>query len=253
MKSALLVLSLFSCLTLMAGKTVKLTIKWTFEHVQEGYDHENKMLVYVDGKSVGESSVFKETDKGTYELEVTKGKHDVKIHNYSFYEGKWDIHTKENNYSVDAFYEGTINMATNTTINMVFDINAETTDVKITGGTAAKPAGVPLAITWKYTNVVEGYDHQNRMQVYVDGKLAGISDVYLESKQGKMVVYIPEGNHDVVIENYAFYEGQWELHSRENNYSIDSFYSINMLFSKKKRSVNFIFDIETEEMKVTVK
>jgi len=253
MKSALLVLSLFSCMTLMAGKTVKLTIKWAFENVQEGYDHENKMLVYIDGKSVGESSVFQETEKGTYELEVPKGKHEVKIHNYSLYEGKWDIHTKANNYSVDAFYEGTINMTANTTVNMVFDINSETTDVKITGGSEAKGEGVPLAITWKFTNVEEGYDHQSRMQVYVDGKLAGISDVYLESKQGKMVVYVPTGNHDIVVENYAFYEGQWELHAIKNNYSIDAFYSINMLFSKKKRSMNLIFDIETLETTVTVK
>ena len=253
MKMKLLILSLFSCMTVMAAKTLTLTIKWTFEEVVEGYDHENKMLVTIDGKSMGESKVFKETDHATFVIEVTKGKHDIKIQNYSFYEGKWDIHTKENQYSVDARYENTLNLSQNTVIDMVFNVDKETESITVKGGKVAGDAGVPLTITWKFTHVEEGFDHQNRMQVRVDGKLIGTSDTFYESKLSSMKVNVPAGSHTITVENYAFYEGNWELHSIENNYSVDAFYEANMLFKKKKRSINLIFDIETLETTVVVK
>ncbi|MBI3237971.1 MAG: hypothetical protein HYZ43_03855 [Flavobacteriia bacterium] len=253
MKIKLLVLSLFSCMAVMAAKTVTVTVKWTFEEVVEGYDHDNKILVFVDGKSMGESQVYKESAKATYSFEVTKGKHTIKIVDYSFYEGKWDIHTKENQYSVDAFYEGEINCTANTTINMLFNVDKESSDFTVTGGKEVVAKGVPLMVTWIYKNVEEGFDHENRMVVYIDGKKMGTSAIFAESKKGSMTVNVPPGQHDVVIENYAFYEGQWELHSIENNYSVDAFYSTNMIFAKKKRSVNLVFDIETLETTPTVK
>ncbi len=253
MKMKLLILSLFSCMAVMAAKSVTLTIKWTFEEVVEGYDHENKMLVTIDGKSMGESKVFKETDHCTFVIEVPKGKHDIKIQNYSFYEGKWDIHTKENQYSVDARYENTLDLTKNTVIDMVFNVDKETENITVTGGKVAGGNGVPLTITWKFTNVEEGFDHQNRMQVRIDGKLIGTSDTFYESKLSTMKVSVPAGSHTVTVENYAFYEGVWELHSIENNYSVDAFYEANMTFKKKKRSINLIFDIETLETTVVVK
>ncbi len=253
MKIKLLVLSLFSCMAVMAAKTVTVTVKWTFEEVIEGYNHDNKMLVFVDGQSFGESKVFKETDKATYSFEVTKGKHTIKIVNYSLYEGKWDIHTKENNYSVDAFYEAELNLTGNATINMVFNVDKESSDFTVTGIKPVKGSEVPLTVTWIYKNVEEGFDHENRTVVYIDGKVAGTSSTYRESEKGTMTVMVPKGQHEVVIENYAFYEGQWELHSIENNYSVDAFYSLNMNFAKKKRSVDLVFDIDTLETTPTVK
>lgn len=247
MKIKLLVLSLFSCMAVMAAKTVTVTVKWTFEEVVEGYDHDNKILVFIDGKSIGESGVFKESEKATYSFEVAKGKHTIKIVDYSLYEGNWDIHTKENQYSVDAFYENEINFTTNTTINMLFNVDKESSDFTVTGGKPVAGKGVPLTVTWIYKNVEEGYDHENRMVVYIDGKKVGTSAIFAQSKKGSMTVMVPAGQHDVSIENYAFYEGQWELHSIDNNYSIDAFYSTNMIFTKKKRSVNLVFDIETME------
>lgn len=253
MRFLALILLLFLGTAPAFSKNVRLTIKWTFTNVNEGYDHENKMLVYIDGKSIGESRVYRQTDHATYNVEVTSGKHDVRIQNYAMYEGKWDIHTKENNYSVDAMYEGTLMLTGNTTIDLVFDIRTETASSTITGGKMKAPANsVPLTVTWKYTNVVEGYDHDSRTVVYVDGKIAATSDVIKESKLGKLVVYVPKGNHDILIENYAFYEGNWELHSRENSYSLDAVYSANMLFSKK-RSLNLIFDIDAETVTANTK
>lgn len=253
MKIQLLLLSLLLSLTTLAGKNVQVTIKWTFLNINEGYDHENKMVVYIDGKQIGESKVFKQSDKASYSFEIPKGKHTIKIDDYAMYEGKWDIHTKANQYSVDANYEGDINFTANTTINMTFDIASESSDVSIDGGKPAAGSGVPLTVSWIYENVEEGFDHLNRMEVYVDGVKIGTSPSLPESKKGTFTVYVKPGRHDVTFENYAYYEGVWELHSIDNNYSIDAFYTTNMEFKKKKRSVNLIFDIETMETTATVK
>lgn len=250
-----LLLFMLLCSAAVMAKDVKLTIKWTFKNVVEGYDHDNKMIVYVDGKRMGESAVFKQTANGTYEVMVTEGAHKVKIENQALYEGKWEAHTRANSYSVDAFYEGEVVCGAKTVVNMVFDIDAESTDVNVTGAGKAKGASgtVPLVITWKFTNVIEGYDHENRMQVYVDGKLVGTSQTGPQSKQMTYTVNVPAGSHDVAIENYAYYDGRWELHSRENDYSIDAFYMTKMSFKKKKKTVSMVFDINSEEATIKVK
>lgn len=252
MKTKLLFIALLATFSSFAGKQVMLTVKWHFANVIEGYDHDSKMLVYIDGKLIGESKVFKETAHASYDVEVPSGTHDVKIENYSFYEGKWDIHTKANRYSVDAFYNGKITFSKNTTIDMNFDVDKETTEITVVGSKEIKPKAVPLTVTWIYKNVEEGYDHDNRTVVFVDGKKVGTSDIYKESKKGTMTVMVPAGNHEITIENYAYYEGNWELHSIENNYSVDAFYSTNLNF-KKKRYINLVFDIETLETIPTVK
>jgi hypothetical protein len=250
-----LLLFMLLCSAAVMAKDVKLTIKWTFTNVVEGYDHDNKMVVFVDGKRMGESAVFKQTAKASYEVMVSEGVHQVKVENMALYEGKWEAHTRANSYSVDALYEGEVVCGAKTIVNLVFDIDSESTNVNITGAGKNKGAAgtVPLAITWKFTNVIDGYDHQNRIQVYVDGKLVGTSQTGPQSKQMTYTVNVPAGSHDIAIENYALYEGEWELHSRENDYSIDAFYATKMSFKKKKKTVNMIFDISTEEATIKVK
>jgi len=258
MKARLLLVFLLSCFAVpvafgKAPKTVQLTINWTFLNVIDGYDHDNKMVVTVDGQKIGESRVFKQTNKSSYTIEISKGKHEIKVMNYAYYNSQWEEHTKANSYSVDAYYEGILDCQGNITLDMTFDIDTESSDIQMSGAKAAKGSTVPLKITWKYTNVNEGYDYDNRMVVYVDGKKVATSAIFLQSKLGTMTVDVPAGNHDILIENYAYYEGTWEVHSIDNDYSIDAIYSANMNFAKKKRSVSLIFDIKTENTTAKVK
>lgn len=253
MKARLLFILCVITLPVFAGKTARLTVNWTFTNVVEGYDHKNKMAVYVDGKLVGESAEFLQTSKASYSFDVPVGKHDVKIQNYAFYEGKWDVHSKANGYSVDAFYDGQLTFSKACTMDMKFDIDTETSDIKITGAKSNATAGVPLTLTWIFINVVEGYDHNNKMEIYCDGKLIGTSETFLESKKGTLTVSIPAGSHEINIINYAYYEGTWEAHTLENDYSIDATYTGNMTFKKKRRTANFVFDIDGNDSKFTIK
>jgi hypothetical protein len=79
----------------------------------------------------------------------------------------------------------------------------------------------PLKASVQYVNIKEGYDHLNRMEVYVDGQLVATSADKLESKKNKVKFQLPPAAQNVRLLNYALYEGTWEEHTYANNYSID--------------------------------
>jgi hypothetical protein len=126
----LLPLLLFGTGSLLAqksDKTCKLTVNWKFEGVIDGYDHDNKMVLYVDGEEVGESTVKKETEPNSHVFLVPKGQHDIKIVNYAMYEGEWEEHSVENKYSLDCMFEENLTLKKKCTIDLEFDITNEET------------------------------------------------------------------------------------------------------------------------------
>jgi hypothetical protein len=102
-----------------------------------------------------------------------------------------------------------------------------------------------IDIKTSYIGILEGYDHINKTQLFIDGSLAGESPESLESKPCSLSVEIPRGNHEIYIVNLASYEGKWEEHSKANNYSIDAFYRGKHKV-KKKMSIDLTFDIDKE-------
>lgn len=82
-------------------------------------------------------------------------------------------------------------------------------------------AAGPMKASVQYLNIKEGYDHLNRMEVYVDGQLVATTPDKLESKKNKVKFTLPAGAQNVRLLNYAFYEGKWEEHTYANNYSFD--------------------------------
>lgn len=104
-------------------------------------------------------------------------------------------------------------------------------------------AQAKLKVAFKFENIVEGYDHTCRTQVFVDGELVGTSPEVLESKGCSFTVEVPKGKHDVKIMNQALYEGSWEDHTIDNNYSIDCSFEDSVKF-KKKHVLKLVFDID---------
>lgn len=115
-----------SVLSAKPPKQGKLTVSWSFLHIVEGYDHDTKCIVFVDGKQVGESSVKKESEKNSITVATAQGSHEVKVVNYAFYEGKWEEHTIDNTYSIDCKFEQNITIKKKTKITLVFDIDKGT-------------------------------------------------------------------------------------------------------------------------------
>ena len=121
----------------------------------------------------------------------------------------------------------------------------------LTVGAYAQKQGT-ITVNTKYVGIVEGYDHMNKTDVYIDGMLAGSTSSQLQSKPNSCKVSVSQGKHDIRIINMAYYEGTWEEHTIANEYSLDALYEgeINL---KKKLSINLVFDIENEKTITTIK
>jgi hypothetical protein len=109
-----------------------------------------------------------------------------------------------------------------------------------------------ITVNTKYSGIIEGYDHINRTDVYIDEELVGSSSEKVQSKPNSFKVTVPRGKHDIRVINMAYYEGTWEEHTIENEYSLDAKYegSINL---KKKLTISLLFDIDKEETIAKVK
>lgn len=108
---------------------------------------------------------------------------------------------------------------------------------------AQKP--VQLQFTYKFINVVEGYDHISRMKVYVDGNLAGTSTPAKESAVNTLKVDLSKGEHTIRAVMETEYEGVWEEHVIALSYSIDCLYEKLMNFTKKLTKIVLEFDINS--------
>lgn len=128
-KSFLLVVLFFSLFLLNAHAQKKgiITVKTSYTGILDGYDHINKTMVYVDGNLAGETSELVQSKPNSCAVKVSRGKHDIRIVNMAYYEGAWEEHTVDNEYSLDALYEGEISLKKKLTINLVFDITEEKT------------------------------------------------------------------------------------------------------------------------------
>jgi hypothetical protein len=100
-----------------------------------------------------------------------------------------------------------------------------------------------LAVTFKFAGIEEGYDHICKTQVWVDDELIGESGEVNESKGASFTVNVPVGEHSLRLINLAYYEGEWEEHTIENNYSIDCLWEGTHALSKKSQKVFMLFDI----------
>jgi hypothetical protein len=100
-----------------------------------------------------------------------------------------------------------------------------------------------LKVTWKFINIVEGYDHDNRCDIYLDGELIGSSSVTPESVSNSITVDVSPGRHSLRVVNMALYEGTWEEHTVANDYSWDFVLDADHTF-KKKNKLFLLFDID---------
>lgn len=103
---------------------------------------------------------------------------------------------------------------------------------------------VTIEVNYSFKNIAEGYDHKNITKIFVDGELIATSTEELESKPNSVSCKVTKGNHDIRIINYALYNGEFEEHTKDNNYSIDAIYEFSKDFKKKKTKVTLVFDVD---------
>lgn len=71
-------------------KMYSLIIAYTFGNIEQGYDHTNKIIVYVDGNRVTESVPEVESVANAVRILLKSGTHKVKVENWVLYKGKWE-------------------------------------------------------------------------------------------------------------------------------------------------------------------
>lgn len=104
---------------------------------------------------------------------------------------------------------------------------------------------VKLTVNLSFENIVEGYDHLTKTEVYIDGTLCGTSTIRNESVPNTVICTTSKGTHMVKVINYAYVDEVWEEHTIENQYSIDCKYESSMNLKKKNNKLNLIFDIDS--------
>lgn len=125
----LLVLVLTSGFTpAIKAKKGSLTFNFSVINIVEGYDHDSKLVVYEEGKVIGESSVQKESKPNSVTVKLSTGSHNIRAVLTSKYEGNWEEHTISNDYSIDCLFEDEvlIEKKKTTTITLEFDIDKGT-------------------------------------------------------------------------------------------------------------------------------
>ncbi|MDZ4847268.1 MAG: hypothetical protein SH857_17180 [Chitinophagales bacterium] len=137
MKNGLLVLAVFAAAALNTSfssipseKDVKVTVKYSFKGIEEGYDHDTRTEVYIDDELKGTSTVKKESQSNAVAVTTSKGKHTIRIINQAQYDGVWEDHAIANDYSIDCMYEAEINVKKSLTIELLFDLDGQTKRVK---------------------------------------------------------------------------------------------------------------------------
>lgn len=235
------------------AKDIDLRVNWSFLEVQEDVDYSSKVQITIDGKLVHESHEFKETDNNAFTVcKVKAGKHKVNVQVYTLYNNVWEAKTKSNEYSVDAFYSGEVTFKKDAELTLVFDIGLEKTTFYWVGIVNKKEKMCSTSITWQYLNVEQGYDHDSKLHIEIDGQLVHVSSVIPESQLGKVEVEVPQGVHTISIKSYTMYKGRWQAHTIENGYSVDALYSQQLEFKGKSKKIDLKFDFDSGAIKPTI-
>lgn len=102
-----------------------------------------------------------------------------------------------------------------------------------------------LTVKYSFTGIVDGYDHNTRTTIFLNDEELCTSKEHKESKDMIFSCDVPPGSYTVRVVNYAQYEGVWEEHTVENNYSIDAVFEKEMTFKKKKKyTIGLLFDLD---------
>lgn len=254
----LLSVLLLGSLQLFSQNTIQL--KWKFINVEDGYDHNNKVQVYVDNELTATSGSFLESEVSSCSFDVSSGSHDIKMVWLAYYNGVWEEHTVENDYSIDCIYSLKKSFSKSEQVGVIWDLDGDAfaPPVIVWGKKSAKmfkgeksakssssSENINLTVNWKFANVIDGYDHQSRIVVYADGRQLGVSNASLGSKGGTYTIKVPKNTQTLRVMTESLYEGEWQENTRDNEYTNDAFAEKQGSF-KSPLKLSLIMDIDTE-------
>ncbi len=108
----------------------KVVVTFQFKGIEKGYDHETRCVLFVDGKEAAVSETKIQSKGGRLAAKLPPGRHVLRVVNYALYEGKWEEHTKANDYSQDCTFDGEFEFGkkrSKLNLALTFDLDAGAT------------------------------------------------------------------------------------------------------------------------------
>lgn len=100
-------------------------------------------------------------------------------------------------------------------------------------GTQAQNSKVTIKAS--FAGIVDGYDNSSQYKIYIDDNLVLTTPAHNYSKPYKLKLQTTRGNHALKLVHYSLYEGNWEITSIDNNYTLDCTIEENINFGKKTK------------------
>jgi hypothetical protein len=101
-------------------QTVPLTVKYSCSEINQGYDYEFKIKLFIDNREFGESPPQLCSIVNQVIFNVPTGYHHVRIIGYKKYQGAWEESLKSKGYTVDSQYEQSLDLSGPTSIDLQF-------------------------------------------------------------------------------------------------------------------------------------
>jgi hypothetical protein len=110
----------------------------------------------------------------------------------------------------------------------------------------AKQKMVQLTVVYEFKGIEVGFDHLSIGKLLIDGTQAYETAPHHQSEKQQFTVKVPQGLHDLKLDLYAQWEGNYELHSIDNGYSVDCIVTTAYEFKKKAVQLKVIFDLDAD-------
>jgi hypothetical protein len=228
-----------------AAKNGTLKIGWSFSGFHE--QRRVKLVVRSDDAIAGESAPVKMSESGCFEVDLSQGSHRIEAKIFVLNEAEWKPFSLSENEWLDAEYTGTIDIAKLTSLNLDFDHEERFAIASLSGAGKTKKTGDQIAVeaSWQFVNTVEGFDHPSRVQVFVDGDLVQTSGIKQQTERNDVSFSVRKGSHTIRLETQAYYNNVWDVHTKENDYSVDAVYEAVIDF-QRPLAIRMIFDVGEE-------
>ncbi len=242
----LYILGLFMLISpyLHAQNTHKLTFHFTTSGTRPGFDLISLLRVYSDNKIIGESKPKKQTEPNEVTLIIPEGKHAIKAVFVALQKGAWEERTIKNQYSYDCIYNTDINLTSDKSINLVFDIANE--KIIVDGTPVAKPGtATPATVAAATGNATPPITKTNTpappspvRQPVTGSSPKEITKSILQDELSKMNNYLETFNENVyypisITNNVWYSEHRSGYHCTVNMNDIDA-----VVYSDENRSVS---------------
>ena len=101
----------------------KVTFTTEFKNISEGYDHLSKEKIFVNGILVFTSEEHAESEILTAKIKLPRGTQNIRIENWTLYNGTWELTEMNNGYSIDGFYESELTLGKKNELYIIYDLD----------------------------------------------------------------------------------------------------------------------------------